>query len=85
VKGCAPDYRRAKGFPDKYEAEIAIMCTEAESEARSGTDLSDPNTLLGLAERMESIATAVERLGDISSSYPQAMFIADQLRTVFTA
>lgn len=80
VRGCAPEYLVAKGFPDRYEAEIAVICEEAKSEASASFFADDPQALRGIAERMETIATAVERLADISSSYPDAAAIASQLR-----
>jgi len=80
VQECAPEYLSEKGFPDRYQAEIAIICAEAEFEAQFETDEADSETLRGFAERMGSIAHAVERLANISASFPQAVSIAEQLR-----
>jgi hypothetical protein len=81
VQACAPEYLAAKGFPDSYEAEIAVICEEAKSEANASEYSGDSETLRGIAERMETIATAVERLAEISPLYPVAVSIAGELRS----
>jgi hypothetical protein len=81
VRECAPEYLEAKQFPDKYKAEIAVICEEAESEANARVYSSDSEILRGVAERMETIASAVERIADISPSYSSVASIASRLRS----
>lgn len=80
IRECEPDYLNEKGFPDKYDAEIATICAAAEIESHYDGDFDDPEDLMQISERMGSIAKAVERLSDISHSFPQAVSIANDLR-----
>jgi hypothetical protein len=81
VVQCAPEFLREKGFPNKYEAEIAAVFSRAESEIDEDPDTADAKELLYLAERATQAASAVKRLGDLSESHePEAKALASRLR-----
>lgn len=62
VSASAPQYLLEKGFTDKYEAEMALICEEARSEADASFSVDDADALRGIAERMGTIATASQGL-----------------------
>jgi hypothetical protein len=78
---CAPEFLEQKGFPDKYEAEIAAILLNTESEAEDDPDTTDPEELRNIAGRVDSIASSVERLGALSLSHGStAQKLAQRLR-----
>jgi hypothetical protein len=81
VMRCAPEFLREKGFPNRYETEIAAVFSRAKSEIDEDPDTADPEELRNLAGRADSAASAVKRLGDLSESHEsEAKALASLLR-----
>jgi hypothetical protein len=80
LRDCAPEFLTERGFPDRYNAEIAEVLVDAEAEADEIPD-GTPDELRELAGRADEIATVVDRLADFSEDYHrQASVLAQRLR-----
>jgi hypothetical protein len=78
---CDPNFLEERGFPQKYEAEIAEVLLDAESEAEFDPDTNDPAELRSFAERADSIASSLDRLGGLSGKHEsEADDVAHRLR-----
>jgi hypothetical protein len=81
VKQCAPEFLDERGFPSRYESEIAAVLLNAESEADDDPDTGDPEELRTLAGRADSIASSLDLLGELSSSHlSKTRSVASRLR-----
>jgi len=80
ARQCAPEFLAENGFPERYEAEITAILTNAEREADDEPDGS-ADELRSLAGRADFIASSVERLANLSNSHQsKARNLAKRLR-----
>lgn len=81
VRQCAPEFLLDRGFPATHEAEITEVLSRAESEIDDDPGVSSPEELRGLAGRADSIASVVNRLGELSEiHWREADTLAARLR-----
>jgi len=69
IQGVAADFLELKGFPERFDTELALILEKAAEEGSARYYLDDAEEMRGLASRMESIASSVERLGGISDKF----------------
>lgn len=81
VGQCTQEFLEQVGFPNKYEAEIASVLYDAETEVSQQSHSGDPDELRALAGRKDSIAASLERLDELAVGYSvKAIALADRLR-----
>jgi hypothetical protein len=81
AKRCAAGFLDDVGFPDRYEAEIATVLYSATDALSEDPYATDPDELRAYARRIDSIASSMERLSEISAAHSdKAERVADRLR-----
>lgn len=69
------------GFPGKYEAEMTAILYNARTEMSDDPYTIDPDELRAIAGRGDSIASSMERLGELSIAHArEASVLANRLR-----
>jgi hypothetical protein len=66
AKQCLPQFLAERGFPDRYESEIAEVLSNAKAEVDIDLDDSDAEELRYFSERASTIASSLGRLHDLS-------------------